>query len=84
MKLLQESFQDLNTLVEDQQIDIDHIEKNVVQAKDQVESGTQQIEIAERHQKSARKKQCMILICCIVIIALVFGLLGGFNVFKKS
>ena len=77
MKELNEAFTDLNTLVSEQQEDIDHIEQNVVEAKESVQQGTKHLETAEKHQISARKKQCMLLICCIVLLGLIFGLMGS-------
>eukprot|EP00486_Rosalina_sp_Unknown_P002650 CAMPEP_0201574816 /NCGR_PEP_ID=MMETSP0190_2-20130828/19556_1 /ASSEMBLY_ACC=CAM_ASM_000263 /TAXON_ID=37353 /ORGANISM="Rosalina sp." /LENGTH=249 /DNA_ID=CAMNT_0048003595 /DNA_START=138 /DNA_END=887 /DNA_ORIENTATION=+ len=81
VKELNEAFTDLNTLVNEQQEDIDHVEQNVVQAKESVQSGTKHLETAEKHQISARKKQCCILIGCIIILAVIFGLMGGLKVF---
>ena len=84
MQELNEAFKTVNVLVNEQQEDIDHIETKVVQTRDQVESGTAHLVTAEKHQKSARKKQCMLLFCCLLLVGLIFGLMGGFGVFKKS
>ena len=73
----------MHTLVSEQQEQIDHVEQNVVAAKESVQSGTKHLETAEKHQISARKKQCCILICCIILLVIIFGMLGGFGVFSK-
>jgi len=74
---LKEAFEDLNTLVTDQQGDIDKLETNVNQTKDRVEAGTYQLKKAEEHQRTARKIQCYILLCVLIILGLIAGLLGG-------
>jgi len=74
---LKEAFDDLNTLVTDQQGDIDRLEVNVNQTKDRVEAGTQELKKAEGHQRTARKMQCYILICVLIIAAIIAGILGG-------
>ena len=68
---IKEAFDDLNELVDEQQVHIDTIEKNVVETKEQVEAGTEHLKTAEKHQISARKKMCAAAFCMLVIIAII-------------
>merc|ERR1712156_531516 len=68
---LKEAFTDLNTLVEEQGDMLTEIEDNTSKAVDQVKAGTKELEVAEKHQVSARKKQLAILCLCIIIIGVV-------------
>ncbi len=40
-------------------------------AKESVESGRGHLEVAEDHQKAARRKQCYILICILIILGII-------------
>ena len=82
--MIQESYNDLQTLVSDQGQEITYIETRTAEAKETLEAATGNIEHAERNQIAARKKQCLILCCCVVLVGLIFGLLGGFGIFKKK
>ena len=84
MKLVQESYNDLQALVSDQGQEITYIETRTAEAKESVQAGTGHLEVAEKHQVAARKKQCLILCCCVVLLGLIFGILGGFGIFKKK
>lgn len=74
---LNEAFTDLNTLVTEQGDQITHIENNTATAKEQVQAGVVHIETAERHQISARKKQCIFLCICLVLLGVIFGIIFG-------
>ena len=72
---LQQLFQDLATLVDAQQEQLDQIEYNVNQTLDYTERGNDQLEKAHRHQKSARRKQfylCLVLLVITLIFVFVF------------
>mmetsp|Transcript_7444 Transcript_7444/g.11593 ORF Transcript_7444/g.11593 Transcript_7444/m.11593 type:complete len:265 (+) Transcript_7444:128-922(+) len=74
---LNEAFTDLNTLVTDQGQNIDQIEDNTGKAKEQVKDGTVQLEKAEKHHISYRKKQCYLLLCVLILFGIVFGVIFG-------
>ena len=59
------------TLVNDQGYMIDDIEANVTRTAARVQEGTQQLVKADKSQRSARQKKCMLLF----IVALVLGVL---------
>jgi len=68
---LQEAFQDLNEMVNTQQQDINTLEKNVNDVQTNVQQATINLTAAERYQKLAREKQCYILLCCFIILAVI-------------
>jgi len=74
---LHEMYKDLNILVHDQQENIDSVEANVQETRNQVETGTENITEASEYQKSYRKKLCYALICVLIIIAIVLGFVLG-------
>jgi t-SNARE complex subunit (syntaxin) len=75
MAELHQMFLDMALLVEQQGELLDNIEYNVKSAADYVEEGNIDVYRAIEHQKSARKKQCWIIILVIVlVIILLFSL----------
>merc|ERR1712154_130876 len=71
VKELQELFNELNILVIEQQDLIDSVDQNVVETKELVQSGTQHLEIAEKHQKRTRKMMLCGIICCLIILIII-------------
>lgn len=71
-----EMVKDLKLLVDDEQQQIDDIESNITNAKAKVEGAANELTHAEKHQKSARKKNCCLL--AIVLGVLVAVVLGAF------
>eukprot|EP00462_Mataza_sp_D1_P026589 CAMPEP_0175130564 /NCGR_PEP_ID=MMETSP0087-20121206/6073_1 /TAXON_ID=136419 /ORGANISM="Unknown Unknown, Strain D1" /LENGTH=303 /DNA_ID=CAMNT_0016412789 /DNA_START=33 /DNA_END=944 /DNA_ORIENTATION=+ len=78
-----ELFEDLPKLVEYQQDALDTIESHVENARAYVSFGEGELIEAERHQTSARKKQCLILLCILILLG---GTLGAVlpNVLSSS
>eukprot|EP00484_Ammonia_sp_Unknown_P018733 CAMPEP_0197045534 /NCGR_PEP_ID=MMETSP1384-20130603/21369_1 /TAXON_ID=29189 /ORGANISM="Ammonia sp." /LENGTH=263 /DNA_ID=CAMNT_0042477157 /DNA_START=40 /DNA_END=831 /DNA_ORIENTATION=- len=71
---LQELFEghkDLNALIYDQQEGIDVLTDNVVEARDNVEQGVQNVDKAAGHQKAYRGKLCILLAVLLVIAIIV-------------
>lgn len=67
---IHEMFLDLSNLVEMQGEMVDRVEMNIMDAAGQVESGRQQLQEAERKQKSARRKK-FILAAILAGVALI-------------
>ncbi|XP_068199249.1 syntaxin-7 [Antennarius striatus] len=67
-------FKDLGMMVHEQGDMIDSIEAHVENADVKVQRGTQQLSRAAEHQRSSRKKIC-ILVIVVVIIGVVVGLI---------
>jgi len=78
---LSEMFNDLQTLVVTQQDLFDNIENNVLAARDQTQSGAQELVKAEKYQKSSQKRMCCLLFLILGIIVAV--VLAGVFIFKK-
>jgi len=78
---LSEMFSDLQTLVVTQQDLFDNIENNVLAARDQTQSGSQELVKAEKYQKSSQKRMCCLLFLILGIIVAV--VLAGVFIFKK-
>jgi len=71
-------WNDFNLMLEMQQDQITSIEQNLVQAHRRVKKGVTDLKTAGKHQESARRMQCMLFICCLVIlVAALGGGLGG-------
>eukprot|EP00735_Rhodelphis_limneticus_P011518 TRINITY_DN4628_c0_g1::TRINITY_DN4628_c0_g1_i1::g.19574::m.19574 TRINITY_DN4628_c0_g1::TRINITY_DN4628_c0_g1_i1::g.19574 ORF type:complete len:255 (-),score=58.55,sp/Q86Y82/STX12_HUMAN/26.53/5e-22,Syntaxin_2/PF14523.1/8.4e-16,Syntaxin_2/PF14523.1/2e+02,SNARE/PF05739.14/1.4e+03,SNARE/PF05739.14/9.4e-14,TBPIP/PF07106.8/0.62,TBPIP/PF07106.8/0.0027,Talin_middle/PF09141.5/3.7,Talin_middle/PF09141.5/1.7,Syntaxin/PF00804.20/0.012,Syntaxin/PF00804.20/2.5e+02,ADIP/PF11559.3/7.7e+02,ADIP/PF11559.3/0.026,DU len=68
---LHQTFQDLATMVNEQQKDLDLIEENVSKTDAQVESGVTDLDKGAKYQVQARKKMCCIAVILIVIIIIV-------------
>lgn len=77
---LQQLFMDMAVLVSAQAEILDRIESHVVNVVNYTEDGVVSLRKANKLQKSARKKKCIIFACLIiilVIISVVFGVIFG-------
>ncbi|XP_057740534.1 syntaxin-121-like [Arachis stenosperma] len=72
---LQQVFLDMLVLVQSQGEQLNDIESFVIKANSFVESGTRQVEVAVKTQKSTRKWTCYAIILIILIIFLLLFLL---------
>eukprot|EP00485_Elphidium_margaritaceum_P009055 CAMPEP_0202686522 /NCGR_PEP_ID=MMETSP1385-20130828/2274_1 /ASSEMBLY_ACC=CAM_ASM_000861 /TAXON_ID=933848 /ORGANISM="Elphidium margaritaceum" /LENGTH=249 /DNA_ID=CAMNT_0049341111 /DNA_START=55 /DNA_END=804 /DNA_ORIENTATION=+ len=71
---LQELFEgqvDLNEMINDQQSGINLLQDNVVEAKDNVQSGVKHLDKAAQHQRAYRGKMCTFLAVLVVIAVIV-------------
>ena len=68
-------FLDFAVLVEQQGELLDQIEYQVKSASDYIEEGNKEVAQAIEIQKSIRKKQCCIIITCLVIIGVIVGII---------
>lgn len=75
---------DFNEITHSQQEEIDVIEENVVEAKDNIEIGAVDIEQASTYQNSARKKQCCIAMFFIIVLVVLLVMIFGTDLFKKK
>jgi len=73
VKELQELWNQLAVLVDDQQEQLDQIEKNVEQTLDYVQKGKIALEKANQSQMSARRTMCGFCVC-VVIAAVIIGI----------
>ena len=71
LQLLYESHKDLNLLIHDQDEIVEQLEDNVVNARDNVQSGVEHLDKAAKHQKAYRGKLCILLIILLVIAIIV-------------
>lgn len=76
LKEILEMWQEFNALLALQQERVDSIEDNVAKTHKKVKHATQMLVEAEKDQQCARKNQCYIMICCMVLMFLVFGGVG--------
>jgi t-SNARE complex subunit (syntaxin) len=74
-----ELFQDIAILVNDQQPLLDNIEQTVVQSCVTVENGNDELEKAKQYKKSARKKICCLICCLMIVFIIILGILGVFH-----
>jgi len=79
---LRSMWQELNFLINEQQEYLDSIENNVLQTKDYVEKGVENLRSAEKHQKKARKFKFCIMCICLLVLMMVLVVLGGTGMFK--
>jgi t-SNARE complex subunit (syntaxin) len=68
-------FLDFAMLVEQQGELLDQIEYQVKSASDYIEEGNKEVAQAIEIQKSIRKKQCCIIITCLVVIGVIVGII---------
>lgn len=68
---LNELFRDVATMVHDQGQQLDTIDANVMQTRDDTRNADSQLRTASRHQKSARGKACCLLIILAIVLAVV-------------
>lgn len=66
-----EMFRDLDTLVNEQQDNIDTIESNITTARDETAAAQKELVKAEDLQRKARKKQCILLVGILIVIAII-------------
>ncbi|GBC07541.1 hypothetical protein RclHR1_07520005 [Rhizophagus clarus] len=66
---LNEIFRDLGTLVTEQQSMLDNIESNVTNIAVNVRNATDELTVASRYQKKARKNMC-----CLLLVFAIVGL----------
>ncbi|XP_047318871.1 syntaxin-121-like [Impatiens glandulifera] len=71
LKELHQVFQDMAVLVHHQGEQIDDIENQVNRASSFVRGGTEELQVARKHQKNSRKWTCYAIIILLVIIILV-------------
>ena len=71
LKELHQVFMDMSVLVEAQGQQMDDIESQVNRAHSFVQSGTQHLEVARKHQKNTRKWTCYAIILVLVIVLFV-------------
>jgi len=64
-------YQDFHDIVADQQQDIDDMEDNVVQAKENIEEGARQVDKAASYQRAKRRKMCYILGALVLVAGVV-------------
>jgi len=76
---LNEMTKDLAMLIVDQGTILDRIDYNIENAQYETEQAVQELVQAEKHQKKARTKLCVIILLIAVIIAVI---ILGFRVFK--
>ena len=77
MAELHQMFLDFALLTEEQGELLDQIEHNVMLTEEHVITGKDYISIAIEIQKSIRKKQCCIIVTCLVIIGIIVAIVIG-------
>ena len=68
-------FKDLATLVVEQGTMLDRIDYNVEQALERSKKGVEQLNLAEKYQKSARPLKCMLALMALIVIMVVILIL---------
>ncbi|CDP10588.1 unnamed protein product [Coffea canephora] len=71
LKELHQVFLDMAVLVETQGEQLDDIESQVQRASSFVRGGTQQLQVARKHQKNTRKWTCIGIVLLLIIILIV-------------
>ncbi|CAA3007878.1 syntaxin-121-like [Olea europaea subsp. europaea] len=71
LKELHQVFLDMAVLVESQGEQLDDIESQVGRANSFVRGGTQQLQVARKHQKNTRKWTCFAIILLLIIILII-------------
>ncbi|CAA3019077.1 syntaxin-121-like [Olea europaea subsp. europaea] len=71
LKELHQVFMDMAVLVESQGEQLDDIESQVGRANSFVRGGTQQLQVARKHQKNTRKWTCFAIILLLIIILII-------------
>eukprot|EP00485_Elphidium_margaritaceum_P004161 CAMPEP_0202691792 /NCGR_PEP_ID=MMETSP1385-20130828/6406_1 /ASSEMBLY_ACC=CAM_ASM_000861 /TAXON_ID=933848 /ORGANISM="Elphidium margaritaceum" /LENGTH=344 /DNA_ID=CAMNT_0049347245 /DNA_START=18 /DNA_END=1052 /DNA_ORIENTATION=+ len=84
IKELQEMWMELNVLITEQQELLDNVAQNVEETKDYVKSATKHLGKAEENQKTTRKLQLIVCVCCIVILVIMLIAMGFGGVFSGS
>merc|ERR1712138_9707 len=70
-KVAKELTGDLKADVLKAQVPLDHISKNVAQTEVNTNEATEDLSKSVEHQKSIRKKQCIVAILVLIILAVV-------------
>lgn len=68
---LHQIFLDMSVLVEAQGEQLDDIEHHVTHASSFVNHGTQQLQVAKKHQRNTRKWTCIAIILILIIIIVI-------------
>lgn len=68
---LHQIFLDMSVLVEAQGEQLDDIEHHVTHASSFVHHGTQQLQVAKKHQRNTRKWTCIAIILLLIIIIVI-------------
>ncbi|KAK5107916.1 hypothetical protein LTR62_000576 [Meristemomyces frigidus] len=68
---LNELFRDVAHMVHEQGGQLDLIDANVVQTRDDTQNADQQLRTASRHQRSARGKACCLLVILVVVVTVI-------------
>jgi syntaxin 7 len=68
---LNELFRDVATMISDQGNQLDTIDVNVMNTRDDTRNADQQLRTASRHQKSARGRACCLLVILAIVLAVV-------------
>ncbi|KAI5679652.1 hypothetical protein M9H77_00879 [Catharanthus roseus] len=71
LRELHQVFMDMAVLVQTQGEQLDDIESHVQRASSFVRGGTQQLEVAKKHQKNTRKWTCFGIILLLIIILII-------------
>ena len=74
MLALHEIFNSINILVSEQGVVIENIADNVNRTEVHVEYANEQLTQAVEYQSSARKKKIILAIICVLIIAIIVGI----------
>ncbi|KAK3671859.1 SNAP receptor [Recurvomyces mirabilis] len=68
---LNELFRDVAHMVHEQGGQLDLIDANVVQTRDDTQNADGQLRTASRHQRSARGKACCLLVILVVVLTII-------------
>jgi hypothetical protein len=79
---LHSMYLDMATLVDEQQDGLDHISTNIGKSVSHVDKGVDELQKAEKYQKKARKKMCILIIIALSVTAGV--ILLSFMLTKKK
>eukprot|EP01028_Stygiella_incarcerata_P013008 TRINITY_DN81046_c0_g1_i1.p1 TRINITY_DN81046_c0_g1~~TRINITY_DN81046_c0_g1_i1.p1 ORF type:complete len:282 (-),score=95.21 TRINITY_DN81046_c0_g1_i1:211-1056(-) len=66
---LHSMYLDMATLVDEQQDGLDHISANIGKSVSHVDKGVDELQKAEKYQKKARKKMCILIIIALSVAA---------------
>lgn len=66
-----EMYKDLQSMVHEQQENIDSIDSSILVAKEKTEAGHKELLAAEEYQKKSRKKKCCMLFIVLTVVAVV-------------
>jgi len=75
LQALNELFVDVNNLVGEQGEQLNVVEDHVISSDIQVQKGTEELTVAAKYQKSARKKIILIIVGVVVIIAIIVAVI---------